>query len=60
MTRKSVSQLIFDKFAEKVKNDDLFKGISDDLIALVRKRASEKEIRELFGREQDEDSESGN
>jgi len=50
MSRKSVSELIFDKFAEKIRSNDLFEGISDDLISLVNQRASEKEIKELLKR----------
>jgi hypothetical protein len=38
LVKKSVPDLIFDKFAEAVGKDDLFKGISGDLVNLVRQR----------------------
>lgn len=60
MVQKSVSDLIFDKFAESIKKDGLFVGISDDLAALARqKRPSKSEIERLLRRKQDEGSESG-
>jgi len=49
MPKKSVRNLIFDKFAEAVAKDDLFKGISDDLASLVRqKKPSKTEIENLL------------
>lgn len=60
MVQKSVSDLIFDKFAESIKKDGLFGGISDDLVALARrKRPSKSEIEKLLRGKQDEGSESG-
>lgn len=58
MVQKSVSDLIFDKFAESIKNrNDLFEGISDDFISLVRqKRPSKVNIEKLLRRKEDEDS----
>ena len=60
MVQKSVSDLILDKFAESIKKDDLFVGISDELTILVReKRHSKSGIEKLLKGKQDEDSESG-
>ena len=60
MVQKSVSDLIFDKFAESIKKDGLFAEISDDLIALVhQKRHSTSDIEKSLRGKQDEDSESG-
>lgn len=57
MTQKSVPDLIYDKFAESVGKDDLFDGISDDLLKQIRERKkSEKEISNLLGKGKDEDS----
>jgi len=60
MPQKSVPDLIFDKFAEYIRNDGLFKEVSDDLIILARKRKPSKtEIEKLLREKQDEDTESG-
>jgi len=57
MPQKSVPDLIFDKFAEYVKNDGLFKGVSDDLVALVReKKPSKTKIEKLLREKQDENT----
>ena len=57
MTKKTVSDLIFDKFAESIENDDLFNDISNQLIALVREGGPNKdEIKELLMNKQNEDS----
>ena len=49
MVKKSVQDLIFDKFAEVVEKDDLFKEISDDLANLVRQgRPSKTKIENLL------------
>lgn len=49
MVKKSVQNLIFDKFAQTIEKDDLFKGISDDLASLVRQgRPSKAEIESLL------------
>lgn len=59
MPQKPVPDLIFDKFAEYIRNDGLFKGVSDDLITLVRKKKPSKtEIEKLLREKQDEDTES--
>lgn len=59
MVKKTVPNLIFDRFAEAVETDDLFKGISEDLVKLVRRGKSDKsEIENLLRREQNEDSQS--
>jgi len=51
MVKKSVPDLIFDEFAEAVENDDLFKGISSDLVNLVRqRRPSKAEIENVLRR----------
>lgn len=51
MVKKSVSNLILDKFAETVEKNDLFKGISEDLVSLVRRRKPSKtEIENLLRR----------
>jgi len=58
--QKSVSDLILEKFTENIKKDELFAGISEDLIALVsQKRQSKSDIKKMLRREQDEDSKSG-
>jgi len=49
MTKKSVRDLIYDKFAEAVGKDDLFKESSDDLVSLVRQgKPSKTEIESLL------------
>lgn len=59
MPQKSVPNLIFDKFGEYITNDGLFKGVSDDLITLVRKRKPSKtQIEKLLREKQDEDTKS--
>ncbi|MDH5734237.1 MAG: hypothetical protein OEY88_10735 [Candidatus Bathyarchaeota archaeon] len=51
MVKKPVSDLIFDKFAEAIEKDDLFKGISKNLVSLVRReRPSKTEIKDLLRR----------
>lgn len=61
MTQKTVSDLIFDKFAESIEKDDLFKEISKDLISLVReKKCSKAEIEKLLVKMKNEDSGTGN
>lgn len=60
MSQKSVSDLIFDKFAESVEKDALFKGISADLVTIVREKKSNKaELQKLLRKKQDEDIKSG-
>ena len=49
MVKKSVSDLIYDKFAETIQKDNLFKGISDDLNTAARKvRPNKAKIKELL------------
>lgn len=51
MVKKSVPDLIFDKFAEAIEKDDLLKEISKDLVSLVRRgRPSKTEIKDLLRR----------
>jgi len=57
MVQKSVTDLVFDRFAESIEKDDLFRGLSTDLISLVRqKKASKAEIKRLLKGKGDEDS----
>lgn len=58
--QKTVSDLIFDKFEERIEGNDLFKGISDDLISLARQtKPNRDEIAMLLRKKQDENSKSG-
>ena len=51
MVKKSVPELILDKFAESIEKDELFRGISEDLTSLIRKKKPSKtEIKNLLGR----------
>ncbi|MEM2112313.1 MAG: hypothetical protein QXX08_10645 [Candidatus Bathyarchaeia archaeon] len=60
MNQKSVTDLIFDRFAESIEKDDLFKGISADLVALVlQKRANKAEIMKILKGEGNENPKSG-
>ena len=43
MVGKSVTNMILDKFARRVRDDALFKGIYEELIALMRSKKPEKE-----------------
>ena len=57
MVQKTISDLIYDKFSEFIKKDDLFKNISVDLIlAIKEKRCSKNEIESLFKRIENENS----
>jgi hypothetical protein len=57
MSQKSVPELIYDKFAESVGQDALFKDISDDLVIQIRaKKKSERDISNLLSKVKDEDS----
>lgn len=58
MVQKSVPDLIFDKFKKFIVEDDLFDGISDDLLVLVRSNLK-KDIEELL-RKNNENSEPRN
>lgn len=60
MSQKSVSDLIFDKFAESIKEDNLFQGISEEVDALIRgKKHIKKNLPNLLRKKADEDSKSG-
>lgn len=59
MGRDAVSELILGKLSEKIAKDSLFNGFSEKLISLLKQRATEKEIKELLGKEPNEDSKSG-
>lgn len=58
MSQKSVSNLIFDKFTELVKNDIVFEGVASELDAAVRaekpKKADLAKIFQKISRTQDE------
>lgn len=57
MSQKSVSDLIFDEFAESVEKDSLFDGISTDLAGFVRgKKLNKVELQNLLRKKRDEDS----
>jgi len=57
MSQKSVTDLIFDKFAESVKHDPLFKGISSELIDMIREKKLRKtELQNLMRKKLDEAS----
>lgn len=60
MVQKSVTDLVFDKFAESIEKDDLFSEISTDLIALVRQKKTNKaEFKRLLKGNENEGSKSG-
>ena len=60
MRRDTVSESILDKLSEKITRDSLFDGISESLISLLKQGATEKDIKELLGKEPNEDSKSRN
>lgn len=61
MEQKSVSDLIFDKFAGSLVKDDLFKGISAELDAFVRgKKCIKTELQNILKKKQNENSKSEN
>lgn len=52
MVKKSIPDLIYDGFAQAIKKDDLFRGISEDLVKLVRRgKYGKSEIENLLRRE---------
>jgi len=56
MDQKSVTDLVFDKFAESIEKDELFRGVSTDLVALIRqKKASKAAIKRLLKGKGNED-----
>jgi len=63
MEQKSVSDLIFDKFAGSLVKDDLFRGISAELDAFVcgeNKKRSKTELQNILKKKQNENSKSEN
>ena len=56
MPEKTVSDLIFDKFAESVKSDPLFAKLTDELIIAMRLKQGKTKIRELLRKMENEDS----
>jgi len=60
MLQKSVPELIFDKFAEHLKKDTLFREISVELATLIRgKKCSKADLQSLLRKKINEDSKSG-
>jgi len=43
MTEKSVTDMILDKFTQSVAGDSTFKGICEELLALMKSEKPEKE-----------------
>jgi hypothetical protein len=58
MAEKSVTDRIFEKFAESVANDTLFHGISDELVAMMRRKTGKNELKELLRKNKDENPKS--
>ena len=48
MSEKTVSDMIFDKFAESIKEDTLFSNISADLVIAMREKHGKSKIKELM------------
>ena len=49
MDQKTVSDLIIDEFYKNIKKEPLLKGISDDLLTLIKeKKISEASVRDLL------------
>jgi hypothetical protein len=48
MAEKSVPDMIFDKFADFITADSLFKEISNDLVLAVRQKHGKDKIEELL------------
>ncbi len=42
MSQRTVSDLILDNFAEKIKKDDLFKGVAEDVIDSISSKRRKK------------------
>ena len=61
MSQKSVSDLILDKLAERLEQDELFKGISSNISSLMRgKKNIKTNLHPLLRKKPNEDSKSGN
>lgn len=54
MSEKTVSDLIFDKFLESIKNDDLFKEFSVELVTAMREKQGKSKIKELMRKRKNE------
>lgn len=54
MSEKTVSDLIFDKFLESIKDDDLFKEFSADLVVAMREKQGKTKIKELMRKRKNE------
>lgn len=58
MVEKSVTDMIFENFAQSIENDSLFEGISKEIVALMRKKPGKNEIKALLERIEIENSKS--
>jgi hypothetical protein len=58
MVEKSVTDMIFEKFAQIIAGDSLFKGISKEIVALMREKPGKDEIKALLERIDNENSKS--
>lgn len=56
MSEKTVSDMIFEKFATAIKDDVLFSSVSDDLVLAMRQKHGKKKIRDLLRKTENEDS----
>jgi hypothetical protein len=56
MSEKTVSDVIFEKFANSIKNDALFSSISDDLVLAIRQKQGKSKIKDLLRKMENEDS----
>ncbi|ODS32843.1 MAG: hypothetical protein SCARUB_02002 [Candidatus Scalindua rubra] len=57
MTQRTVSDLILDSFAEKIKKDDLFKGVAEDVIdSISANRRKKADIVNSLKKVENEDS----
>jgi hypothetical protein len=56
MSEKTVSDMIFEKFANSIKNDALFSSISDDLVLAIRQKQGKSKIKDLLRKMENEDS----
>lgn len=57
--QQSIKEMILEKFADYIRNDSSFNGISDDLINVVSQDKPKKDkIDELLRKQHDENTES--
>ena len=56
MSEKTVSDMIFEKFANLIKNDALFSSISDNLVLAMRQKQGKSKIKDLLRKMENEDS----